>query len=404
MYWKSFRWFFAITLFTNSALWMQRVTQDWIALDISRSAAILGIVTSLQFLPSFILSLQGGKIADRNNKAKVLVISNLSFAVIAAVSGYLIQTEQLTIWLLFLVTTLFGVVSALDGPVRLSYITELNGNERVARGIGLNSINFNFGRLVGPILAGLIAAAFGVHAVQYIVGFVYLCTAILVWVLRPKNYDVNVQQGRPDQVTVAEGLSKLREQAETKLVALHVFVVSVFSMHFPTFIAIMARLEFNLPIDQYSYVFSSIALGFGLGGILISRVKSRMSVERIFRSTQLFTLCALVTALAPTPALFGLSLIATGAFGMLMVGSLNAYIQEASPDGFNGRFAGIYLSIFTSGTTIGVIFVGLEADLISPRFPMIFGPTITLLMGWLILRRRRSFESLNSSQRPPDSK
>lgn len=404
MYGKSFRWFFAITLFTNSALWMQRVTQDWIALDISRSAAVLGIVTSLQFLPAFILSLQGGKIADRNNKAKILVISNLSFAVIAALSGYLIQTEQFTIWLLFIVTTLFGVVSAVDGPVRLSYITELNGNERVARGIGLNSLNFNFGRLVGPILAGLIAATFGVHTVQYIVGFVYLCTAILVWVLRPENYDFNTLQGRPDQITVTEGLNKLREQAETKLVVLYVFIVSLLSMHFPTFIAIMARLEFNLPIDQYSYVFSSIALGFGLGGILISRVRSRMTVERIFRSTQLFTLCALVTALTPTPTLFGISLIATGVFGMLMVGSLNAYIQEASPDRFNGRFVGIYLSTFTAGTTIGALFVGLEADLISPRFPMIFGPTVTLFVGWLILRKKRSLESLNSSQRAPDSK
>jgi len=404
MYGKSFRWFFAITLFTNSALWMQRVTQDWIALDISRSAAVLGIVTSLQFLPTFILSLQGGKIADRNNKAKILVVSNLSFSVIAALSGYLIQTGQFTIWLLFVVTTLFGVVSAVDGPVRLSYITELNGNERVARGIGLNSLNFNFGRLVGPISAGLIAAAFGVHTVQYIVGLVYLCTAILVWVLRPANYNFNNLQGRLDQVTVADGLNKLREQPETKLVVLYVFVVSLLSMHFPTFIAIIARLEFNLPIDQYSYVFSSIALGFGLGGILISRVKSPMTVERIFRSTQLFTLCALVTALAPTPALFGISLIATGVFGMLMVGSLNASIQEASPDRFNGRFVGIYLSTFTAGTTVGAILVGLEADLISPRFPMIFGPTLTLFIGWLILQKKRSLESLNSRKRTPDSK
>lgn len=404
MYGKSFRWFFAITLFTNSALWMQRVTQDWIALEISGSAAILGIVTSLQFLPAFILSLQGGKIADRNNKAKILVISNLSFAVIATISGYLIQNEKFTIELLFIVTALFGLVSAVDGPVRLSYITELNGNERVARGIGLNSLNFNFGRLVGPILAGLVAAAFGVHTVQYVVGFVYFCTAILVWVLRPENYDFNTMQGRPVQVTVAEGLSKLREQPETMLVVFYVFVVSLLSMHFPTFIAIMARLEFNLPIDQYSYVFSSIALGFGLGGLLISRVRSRMTVERIFRSTQLFVLCAIITALSPTPTLFGLSLVATGVFGMLMVGSLNAYIQEASPDRFNGRFVGIYLSTFTAGTTIGAIFVGIEAELINPRFPMIFGPSLTLFIGWLILLRKRSLESLDSGQGSPNSK
>ena len=404
MYGKSFRWFFAITLFTNSALWMQRVTQDWIALDISRSAAVLGVVTSLQFLPAFILSLQGGKIADRNNKAKILVISNLSFSGIATFSGYLIQNDRFTIGLLLIVTTLFGVVSAVDGPVRLSYITELNGNERVARGIGLNSLNFNFGRLVGPILAGLVAGAFGVHTVQYVVGFVYFCTAILVWVLRPENYDFDTLQGRPDQVTVAEGLSKLREQAETKLVVFYVFIVALLSMHFPTFIAIMARLEFNLPIDKYSYVFSSIALGFGLGGILISQVRSRMTVERIFRSTQLFALCAVITGLTPTPMLFGISLIATGVFGMLMVGSLNAYIQEASPDRFNGRFVGIYLSTFTAGTTIGAILVGLEADLISPRFPMIFGPCLTLLIGWLILLRKRSLESLDSSQGSPNSK
>jgi MFS family permease len=381
---------------------MQRVSQDWIALDISRSATVLGVVTSLQFLPAFILSLQGGKIADRNNRAKILVISNLSFAIIVTFTGYLIQNNRFTIWLLFIITTLFGVVSAVDGPVRLSYITELNGNERVARGIGLNSLNFNFGRLVGPILAGLIAAAFGVHTVQYIVGFVYFCTAILIWALRPENYDFNTPQGRPDQITVAEGISRFREQAETRLAVLYVFVVSLLSMHFPTFIAIMARLEFKLPIDKYSYVCSSIALGYGLGGILISRASSRVTIERIFRSNQIFTLCALITAFTPTPMLFGISLIATGVFGMLMVGSLNAYIQESSPNRFNGRFLGIYLSTFTAGTTIGALLVGLEADLVSPRFPMIFGPTVTLFLGWLILQKKRSLESLNSSQRTSD--
>lgn len=402
MYGKSFRWFFAITLFTNTALWMQRITQDWIALDISNSASILGVVTSLQFLPAFILSLQGGKIADRNNKVKILVISNLSFSILATLTGYFIQHDRFTISYLLVVTTLFGLVSAVDGPVRLSYITELNGNERVARGIGLNSLNFNFGRLVGPILAGFIAAAFGVYAVQYTVGFVYLLTAIFVWVFRPVNYEFIATQGNQGAITVAEGVSRLREQAETKLVVLYVFFVSLLSMHFPTFIAIMARLEFNLQIHQYSYFLSAIALGFGLGGILISRVRGHMTIERIFRSTQLFTLCAVITALAPAPTLFGVSLIATGVFGMMMVGSLNAFIQEASPYRFNGRFLGIYLSTFTAGTTLGALLVGLEAEWIGPRFPMIFGPTTTLLAGWFILQKKRSLESLNSSQGTSD--
>ena len=161
-------------------------------------------------MPAFILSLQGGKIADRNNKVKVLVISNLSFSGIAVVSGFLIQNNRFTIELLLIVTTLFGLVSAVDGPVRLAYVTELNGTERIARGIGLNSLSFNFGRFVGPIIAGSIGALFGVHAIQYLVGFVYLCTAILVWVVRPVNYDFDTMQGRLEQVTVAEGVSKLR--------------------------------------------------------------------------------------------------------------------------------------------------------------------------------------------------
>jgi MFS family permease len=404
MYENSFRWFFSITLFTNSALWMQRVNQDWIALDISKSAIVLGVVTSLQFLPAFILSLQGGKIADRNNKAKVLVISNLSFSGIAVVSGFLIQNNRFTIELLLIVTTLFGLVSAVDGPVRLAYVTELNGTERIARGIGLNSLSFNFGRFVGPMIAGSIGALFGVHAIQYLVGFVYLCTAILVWVVRPVNYDFDTMQGRLEQVTVAEGVSKLREQAETKLVILYVFAVSLLSMHFPTYIAIMARLEFDLPIDKFSYVFSSIALGFGIGGILMSRVQGRISVARIFRSNQLFTFCAIVTGLAPTPTIFSLSLISTGIFGMLMVGSLNAYVQEASPDKFNGRFIGIYISVFTAGTTVGVLFVGLGAELINPRFPIIAGPCLTLLIGWWILTRTRLLKGLDSCQGTTDSK
>jgi len=383
---KSYRYFFFFTLFSNSGIWMQRVVQDWITLDLTDSARALGITTSLQFLPAFLFSLYGGRIADRCNKPKILLTCNTLYAVLAVLSGFLIQRNLFTFKLLLVFVAAFGLVSAVDGPVRMSYITDLLGNDKVSKGVGLNSVNINLGRLVGPLLAGVIGSQFGIYAVQYLVGIFFGITALVVWFLRPSDYKNYIDFGFANDSSIKEGVKHLRQNRQVMLVTTYVFVLAFFAMHFPTTIMLMARFEYQLEIQEFTFVYSSIALGFVFGGAVLSTRRRFTELTDIRNTTLGFSILLFVGSLASNAIIFSVFLILIGIASTMLIGSLNSFIQERSPEEFRGRFLGAYLAAFTCGTTLGVILVGIEVDLFGARFPLRIAALAVPVFGFLLLR------------------
>ena len=161
---------------------MQRVTLDWYALEITGSPKALGILTAVQFLPSFIFSLLGGRLADKYNKAYILTLLTFLMGLLSFATGYLILSGNLPFATLILVSLIGGVITALDGPMRLSHITDLIGNGEVSKGVGLNSVNSNFGRLVGPLIAGYVTHFYSnSYTVIFMVSLLFTVSSIMIW-------------------------------------------------------------------------------------------------------------------------------------------------------------------------------------------------------------------------------
>ena len=116
---RNFRILYAAAFLTNIGTWAQRIAQDWLVLELTNNnGAYLGIVTALQFLPATLLSMQGGVIADKVNKRKALIFTNLGGGVTAFILGALVLTKHVTMHQIYLLAFLLGVFSALDAPIR----------------------------------------------------------------------------------------------------------------------------------------------------------------------------------------------------------------------------------------------------------------------------------------------
>ena len=158
---RNFRLFFFANLISNTGTWAQRVAQDWLVVtDLHRGGSELGFVTGLQFLPSLLLSLYAGALADRLDKRKLLILTNTGGGLTAAILGWLTISHRVTISEVCLLAFSLGAFGALDAPVRQSFTSELVGKSDIANAVSLNSANFNLGRLVGPAISGLLIAAF----------------------------------------------------------------------------------------------------------------------------------------------------------------------------------------------------------------------------------------------------
>ena len=172
---RNYRLWFASALVANIGTWMQRVAQDWVVLTLltNNSGVAVGIVTALQFIPHIFLSAWAGLLADRVDRRKLLMLTQGGMGVLGLGLGVLVLSGAAELWHVYVFATLLGVVSAIDGPVRQTFVVQLVPTKRLANAVGLNSTNFNAARLIGPGVAGLLIAAVGTGWVFIINGIAF---------------------------------------------------------------------------------------------------------------------------------------------------------------------------------------------------------------------------------------
>lgn len=128
---RNYRNYFLGTAISNSGNWAHRVAQDWLILNLTNSAQLLGVVLAAQFLPGFIFSLYAGKLADKVNPKRALIICNLMASLIAAGLATLVLLELANSVHVISAAFLLGVTNAIDGPIRQSYYVTLVGEPKL---------------------------------------------------------------------------------------------------------------------------------------------------------------------------------------------------------------------------------------------------------------------------------
>jgi MFS family permease len=234
--WRSFRHrnfqiLFSANIIFNIGSWIQRIAQDWLVLQLTHNnGTYLGLVTSLQFMPVLFLSLHGGALADRVDKRKVLIATNATGAFSAGVLGLLVVTHHVHLWHLFLMAFVLGVSSAIDSPVRQSFIAEVVGHGDVANAVSLNSANFNAGRLIGPALSGASIAAFGTGPSFLVNACSYLLVIIALTNLRKSEFFP--QPRSASMANVREGIRYVKARLDLYAIMIVAFSTPLWRLKF----------------------------------------------------------------------------------------------------------------------------------------------------------------------------
>ncbi|MBU6144827.1 MAG: MFS transporter, partial [Acidobacteria bacterium] len=236
---RNFRVLYPANALSNIGTWAQRVAQDWLVLELTNNdAAMLGLVTAVQFFPSMILSLYGGLLADRFSKRKLLFITNAGAGLASLLLGLLVITESVALWHVFLLAFIVGVFSAVDSPIRISFTSELVGKNDLANAVSLNSANFNTGRLIGPALSGFLIAAYDTGPSFIINTASYLVMVGTLVFIRDKDLHITVKPNKDNKLR--EAFKYVLSRKDLVLVMLVVFFTTTFGLNFQIFIALMS--------------------------------------------------------------------------------------------------------------------------------------------------------------------
>ena len=395
---RNYRILFPASVLSNIGTWAQRIAQDWLVLELTNSAQLLGIITALQFLPSLLLSLYGGVLADRFDKRTLLIITNIGAGLGSLTLGLLVVTGVVEVWHVAVLAFVVGVFGALDAPVRTSFNSELVGQKDIPSAISLNSANFNAGRLIGPAASGFLIVLFGTGLSFIINSFTYVVVVIALALMRKEDLFISV---KPDSgAKLKQAIQYVLGQREILLVMIAVFFATTFGLNFQIFMAVMATQEFGKGPAEFGLLGSILAVGSFIGVLISARLEHLRVPKFVMLGGVLFGSLLMVTAWMPTYATFAAILPLVGGVALMTLISANSFVQTNCEPKLRGRVMGIYLLIFMGGTPIGSPIIGWAAENIGIRETVFACGLIVLVAAaviWSVLRRNPGPEPITES-------
>jgi MFS family permease len=387
---RNFQVLYPANLISNIGSWAQRIAQDWLVLQLTHSAQDLGFVTALQFLPTLALSTWGGWLADKFSKRLLLVYTNLAAGITSFLLGFLVITNSVSLWQVYVLAFALGVANAVDAPIRQSFNVELVGVGDVASAISWNSANFNAGRLIGPAVSGFLIQYFGTGPSFLINSASYLIVIVAILFIRPN--DLYIPERADSAGTIAEAYRYVRSRPDLIWVMAGVFTSATFGLNFQIFTAIMSTQVFHKQASDFGILGTALAIGSLSGALLAGRLETYRLPPVILGIMVLFGVALGFLSFSPTYLSFGLTLPFCGVLALVSLISANSYVQTTTDNSLRGRVMGIYLLIFMGGTPIGSTALGWMAQSYGIRPTILVCGLITAVSALIFWWRLRVWQ------------
>jgi MFS family permease len=370
-------------------VWMQFTAQDWLVLQLSHdSAYALGVVTALQFTPVLLLTLYGGKLADRHDKRTMLIIANGGFSVLALGLGLLVATGAVTLMWVFIFATLMGVANAIETPVRQAFASEMVSRELLPNALSLSAATFNSARVIGPSLAGG-AIALGEH-IGVGIGPVFLLNTLtylapMVSMLRMRASELHRSPRNATDTRIREGLRYVWHRNDLLLPLMLLLVIGLVGFNFQLTLAVLAKTVYHTGPVQFGLLSAALAVG-SLGGAMAgSGRRSRPSVYVVLGAAVGFGALETVVGLAPTIWITAALLVPTGFFMIYFAQAANQRIQLGTDATYSGRVMALFVLVFLGTTPVGAPAIGWLSEQFGPRLSIWSGGAVSLLAALVAL-------------------
>jgi MFS family permease len=377
--------------FANLGTWIQSIAQDWLVLRLTGSPAGVGITMALQFLPTLLLGVHGGVLADRWPRRRVLLATQSINAVLTGALAVLTLRGIVRAEDVYVFALLSGLVFVVDAPARQSFVSDVVPARHLRGAISLNAAVFQSARLVGPAIAGLLIAtvgtgwAFAVNAACYLGPTIGL---LRVHVVVPSGPTRPGRQNRAVRGTVRYVLDRPKVAISIVLVG----VVGSLGLNFPIVLTAMASRTFHGDAGTYALYNVALAIGSVCGALAASTfVHSRLRL--IIGGAASFGLAEAIAALAPNQATFLILLIAMGLANLAFQAIANSSVQLWVDPSVRGRVMGLYMLVFTGGTPLAAPLIGDVTNTYGPRIGMLvcgLAPVLAacFVVAWMSMRLR----------------
>ena len=357
----NFRLLWICSIVSVMGVWLHRVAESWLTLEMTGSPFYVGLVGFLSFAPTLVLSPLGGVLGDRYPKRTVIFITQAIMTVTAGILAILAFADMLQYWHLAVMATIHGFVMSVDMPVRQAFMVEVVGKERIHSAVGMNSLAFNLARAIGPALGGALLAGFSpgycfaYNAVSY--GAVLFALVSMSGIV-PIRYDSAQKPG-----AFKDGLRYLIKQKSVIGLLALLTIVSILIYPYINQLPVFAKSILKTGPEGFGWLMSFVGIGAIMGAIFAAMLTQVNTRARFIRYMPFLYIPALLLFSQSTSfTLSAVSLVLCSFGTTATLSMINASIQVLVVDEMRGRVMGTYSSALNGLYPIGVLVAGFFVD------------------------------------------
>jgi MFS family permease len=390
----NYRRYFVGQLISLSGNWMQTVSAVWLVLSLTDSGVAVGLTTAVQFLPMLLFGAWGGLLADRFPKRKLLMVTQALMALPALGLFVVADAGIATPWMVYLAVLAMGTVNSVDNPTRQSFAIEMVGPERVVNAVSLNSVIVQSARIVGPAIAGILIAAFGVVPCFAVNALSFIAMIAALWRMDPAQLRSAPRVPR-ERGAIRAALRYVKATPELAVPLGLMALVGTLGFNFQVVLPLLARFSFEGGPGVYAALVSAMGVG-SVVGALVTGARGRTGPRLVAGAALAFGASALLAAAAPGMVLEVAALTVLGAAAVTFAATINSSLQLAVAPHMRGRVMALYSVVFLGSTPIGGPLAGWLSEAYDPRLALLLAASAGLLAAWY---GRAAFSRLSAGVR-----
>jgi MFS family permease len=395
---RNFRIFLGGQTLSLIGTWMQTMAQGWLALELTNSPFLVGLVATASSIPILLFTMPAGALVDRSDKLRLVRIAQGAYLLEATALWLLVATNRITIGSLLSLAFLSGLIASIEIPARQSMFIDLVGRDDLPEAIALNSSGFNLARVVGPGIAAVVIARLGIAWCFFLNAASFVAVLVGLFMIVLPAHRPHPGHARP-WIGVQQALRYMGETPRVRALMKMVTVYSILGVPVLALMPVVARDMFRLGAAGYGLLLSFLGVGGLVGALSLAAVGYRVSRTRLLIvASMTWPVLLVLFAFTRVPWMGYVLLLGIGGTMILNGAIANGLLQQIVPNELRGRMMAAYgLVVVGLAQVVGAFSSGALADLLGVRTTIAAGAAIMLAYGIHAFFRRPELRTLEDS-------
>jgi MFS family permease len=371
--------------------WMQTTAQAWLVWELTKDPRMVSLATALGFAPLFFISPFSGVLADRWNRRKVLLGTQITAMILAIILAVWVYTGLNRVEPIFVLALLLGIVNAFDFPAQSAFMGDMVGMNLIRKAVALNTSMFQVGRFVGPAIAGLVVAAFGPAVAFGINGISYIAVIICLLIITT-NQVRRSSTGNP-MTEFAEAVQFARIHPRILDLIVSAFLVTLFVFGTSSLFAPLASEVLKGGPETLGLISAASGLGALISALFIApqfatvkRVGLVILSALIWSGMWLMISFGSATFLYQAICIFMLSL----ALPLILAGTAGL-LQTLSPPNMRARLISVFQMSTFGAQPLGALYSGFMGSSLGTQQAILLNGAMMAVFASLLFIFRRDF-------------